>query len=106
PLDRGVARVGGEVVLAADAAPAREPELSLRVAAAAAAAGLLVAPSTAARLARSSGPPPEPWTHEARRAFVRLLTSGPALPPVWEELDQAGLVSRWIPEWDEVRHLP
>ena len=106
PLGRGVARVGGEAVLAAGAAPAGDATLSLRVAALAAEHGLLVAPATAARLARSTRPLPTPWSTEARRLFVRLLTTGPALSPVWEELDQAGVVRRWLPEWDRVRHLP
>ena len=106
PLGRGVARVGGEVVLTADAAPPGDTALSLRVAARAAQNGLLVAPATAARLARSAPRLPEPWSAEIRRRFVDLLTSGPALPPVWEELDQAGVVHRWLPEWDRVRHLP
>ena len=106
PLDRGVARVGGEVVLTADASPPDDPGLSLRVAAVAAEQGLLVAPSTAGRLARSAGPLPEPWDSDARRLFVRLLASGAALLPVWEELDQAGVVQRWLPEWEGVRHLP
>lgn len=106
PLGHGVARVGDEVVLAANAAPTGDPALSLRVAALAAEHGLLVAPMTATRLARSARPLPEPWSLECRRLFVRLLASGPALPPVWEELDQAGVVRRWLPEWDRVRHLP
>jgi [protein-PII] uridylyltransferase len=106
PLDRGVARVGGEVVLTAEASPPDDPGLSLRVAALAAERGLLVAPSTAGRLARSAGPLPEPWGADVRRLFVRLLASGPALLPVWEELDQAGVVQRWLPEWEAVRHLP
>jgi [protein-PII] uridylyltransferase len=106
PMDRGVARVGDEVVLTAEASPHDDPGLSLRVAALAAEGGLLVAPSTAARLARSAGPLPEPWGSDLRRLFVRLLASGPGLPPVWEELDQAGVVQRWLPEWDAVRHLP
>jgi [protein-PII] uridylyltransferase len=105
PLGRGVARVGGEAVLAADATPADDAALSLRVAALAAEHRLLVAPATAARLARSTGPLPSPWSREMRRQFVRLLAAGPALPPVWEELDQAGVVQRWLPEWDRVRHL-
>lgn len=106
PLDRGVARVGGEVVLTAAATPAEDGTLGLRVAALAAEGGLLVAPSTAARLARSAGPLPQPWSDAVRRAFVRLLAAGPALLPVWEELDQAGLIERWVPEWRGVRHLP
>jgi [protein-PII] uridylyltransferase len=106
PLGRGVARVGGEVVLTSGAMSTEDPALGLRVAAEAAERGLLVAPSTAARLARSCGPLPEPWSAEIRRTFVRLLASGPALGPVWEELDQAGLVERWLPEWPAVRHLP
>jgi [protein-PII] uridylyltransferase len=106
PLGRGVARVGGEVVLKAEAAPTEDAALSLRVAARAAQNGLLVAPATAARLARSARRLPEPWSAEIRRRFVDLLTSGRALPPVWEELDQAGVVHRWLPEWDRVRHLP
>jgi [protein-PII] uridylyltransferase len=106
PMDRGVARVGGEVVLTAEASPTDDPGLSLRVAALAAEGGLLVSPSTASRLARSAGPLPEPWGSDLRRLFVRLLASGPGLPPVWEELDQAGVVQRWLPEWEAVRHLP
>jgi [protein-PII] uridylyltransferase len=106
PLARGVARIGGEVVLTREAMPAADPALSLRVAALAAEGGLLIAPSTAGRLARSCGPLPEPWSEEARRTFVRLLAAGSGLGPVWEELDQAGLVEQWLPEWAAVRHLP
>lgn len=98
-LGQGVARVGGEVVLAADARPATDPLLGLRVGALAAGHGLLVAPSTALRLARSAAPLPVPWPTEARRLFTALLSAGPALVPVWEELEQAGTVAGWLPEW-------
>ena len=106
PLAEGVVVHEGEVVLAADARPDRDPVLALRLAAAAAQAALPVAPAAMHRLAEESAPMPVPWPTEARDALVSLLGSGPALPQAWEALDRVGLIGRWIPEWDAVRSMP
>ena len=106
PLAEGVVRQGDEVVLARDARPAADPGLALRAAAAAARADLLLSPYTLKVLAVHSPPMPEPWPPEARWSFLRLLASGRASVPVLEQLDQEGLLSRLLPEWDRVRSLP
>jgi [protein-PII] uridylyltransferase len=106
PLAEGVVVHDGEVALAADARPERDPVLVLRVAAAAAQAGLPLAPGAVARLARESAPLPVPWPAEARDALVSLLGSGPGLVTAWEALDQQGLIVRLIPEWAAVRSAP
>jgi [protein-PII] uridylyltransferase len=106
PLAEGVVRQGDEVVLARDARPAADPALALRAAAAAARADLLLSPYTLKVLAVHSPPLPEPWPPEARWSFLRLLASGRAAVPVLEQLDQEGLLSRLLPEWDRIRSLP
>jgi [protein-PII] uridylyltransferase len=106
PLAEGVVRQGDEVVLARDARPAADPGLLLRAAAAAARADLLLSPYTLKVLAVHSPPMPEPWPPEVRWSFLRLLASGRAAVPLLEQLDQEGLLSRLIPEWDRVRSLP
>jgi [protein-PII] uridylyltransferase len=106
PLAEGVVRQGDEVVLARDARPAADPGLLLRAAAAAARAELLLSPYTLKVLAVHSPPTPEPWPPEVRWSFLRLLASGRAAVAVLEQLDQEGLLSRLIPEWDRVRSLP
>jgi [protein-PII] uridylyltransferase len=106
PLADGVVRQGDEVVLAQGAKPAADPGLLLRAAAAAARADLLLSPYTLKVLAVHSPPVPEPWPSEVRWSFLRLLASGRAAVPVLEQLDQEGLLSRLIPEWDRVRSLP
>ena len=106
PLADGVVVHDGEVALAADARPDRDPVLVLRFAAAAAQAGLPVSPAAVARLARESAPMPVPWPADARDALVSLLGSGSGLVPVWEALDQHGLIVRLIPEWSVVRSAP
>lgn len=106
PLADGAVVHDGEVVLAAEARPDRDPVLLLRLAAAAAQAGLPLAPGTVARLARESAPLPVPWPPDARDAFVSLLGAGPGLAPVWEALDRHGLIVRLVPEWDVVRSAP
>jgi len=106
PLAEGVVRQGDEVVLAQGAKPAADPGLLLRAAAAAARADLLLSPYTLKVLAVHSPPVPEPWPSEVRWSFLRLLASGRAAVPVLEQLDQEGLLSRLLPEWDHVRSLP
>nr|WP_204331603.1 [protein-PII] uridylyltransferase [Geodermatophilus sabuli] len=106
PLADGVVRQGDEVVLARDARPATDPGLVLRGAAAAARADLLLSPYTLKVLAVHSPPVPEPWPAEVRWSFLRLLASGRSAVPVLEQLDQEGLLSRLLPEWDRVRSLP
>jgi [protein-PII] uridylyltransferase len=93
-------------VLARDARPAADPGLALRGAAAAARADLLLSPYTLKVLAVHSPPVPEPWPAEVRWSFLRLLASGRSAVPVLEQLDQEGLLSRLLPEWDRVRSLP
>jgi [protein-PII] uridylyltransferase len=106
PLADGVVMQEGEAVLALEARPAEDPGLALRAAAAAAQAGVLLSPHTVERLAAEGEEPPVPWTREMRESFVSLLGSGAGLPSVWEALDQAGLVGRWLPAWQVVRSAP
>ncbi|WTY89049.1 [protein-PII] uridylyltransferase [Sphaerisporangium sp. NBC_01403] len=106
PLADGVVEHGGEVVLARGVNPKDDPVLVLRAAAAAAEAGLPMAPATVSVLAAQSPALPVPWPDEARDALVALLGAGRAAVPVWEELDQAGIIVRLIPDWERVRHRP
>jgi [protein-PII] uridylyltransferase len=106
PLADGVVRQGDEVVLARDARPGADAGLLLRAAAAAARVDLLLSPYTLKVLAVHSQEMPEPWPAEVRWSFLRLLASGRSAVPVLEQLDQEGLLSRLIPEWDRIRSLP
>jgi [protein-PII] uridylyltransferase len=106
PLAEGVVEQGGEVVLARDADPRSDPILLLRVAAAAAEHELPIAPHALARLAQEAAPIPEPWQASARNAFLALLGAGHGTVTVIEALDQVGLVSRVLPEWEHVRFRP
>ena len=106
PLAPGIAMARGEVVLTPQARPDRDPTLLLRAAAEAAEHDAVLAPPTAARLARDGAALPDPWPGEARQALVRLLASGRGLLPVWETLEQTGALSEFLPEWERVRMLP
>ncbi|MFG1616872.1 [protein-PII] uridylyltransferase [Nonomuraea wenchangensis] len=106
PLADGVVEHGGEVVLARGINPRTDPVLVLRAAAAAADAGLPMAPATVSVLAAQSPPMPVPWPEEARDALVSILGAGRAAVPVWEELDQAGIIVKLLPDWERVRHRP
>jgi len=106
PLADGVVVHEGEVVLAADARPDRDPTLIVRAAAAAAQAGLPLSHHTVDRLAAESAPMPNPWPKAARDALISLLGSGASVLAVWEALDQVGIIEEWIPGWAVVRSAP
>ncbi|CAB4729666.1 unannotated protein [freshwater metagenome] len=105
PVAPGVALSRREVVLDARARPAEDPVLLLRAAAAASELDAVLAPPTAARLARESAALPQPWPDEARQQLVRML-AGPGLLHVWETLEETGAVDRLLPEWQRIRLLP
>ena len=102
----GVALSGREIVLDKRARPDQDPSLLLRAAAEAAERDVVLAPPTAARLARECAALPDPWPEEARQLLVRLLASGQGLLNVWETLEETGAVSSLLPEWERIRLLP
>ncbi len=104
PVAEGVVEQDGEVVLARGIDPATDPTLVVRAAAAAAQVGLPLSPPTVDLLAAKSPPMPVPWPAAAREAFVSLLGAGRSALVVFEALDQAGLMTRLIPEWETVRY--
>lgn len=106
PLGFGMYEHDGEVVLGARNALATDPLVPLRAAVVAARSGLPIAPTTLGNLATHAPALPEPWPEAARDLFADLLATGPGLVTVWEGLDQAGVVDRWLPEWAAVRSRP
>ena len=106
PLDEGVVEYAGEVVLARDARPQRDPGLTLRVAAASATTGIPISSSTLGRLADSAPELRQPWPRDALEDLLVLLTAGPTTVTTIEALDRTGLWGRLFPEWGVVRDLP
>jgi [protein-PII] uridylyltransferase len=106
PLADDVVEQDGEVRLALAASPGTDPVLPLRVAAAAARADLPIAPATLDRLARECPDLPVPWPRAALDELLGLLGAGARAVPVFEHLDQSGLLVRLLPEWERVRSRP
>lgn len=106
PLGHGLFESDGEVVLGSASAVDSDPFLALRAGVVAARAGLPISPVTLTNLASRSPRLPDPWPALARDLLGDLLATGPGLVQVWEGLDQAGLVERWLPEWASVRSRP
>ncbi len=104
PLADGIVEQDGEAVLARNVDASADPLLVLRAAAAAAQNGLTLAPPTVEYLANSCPPLPVPWPPSARDAFVALLGAGRPTLSVFEALDQAGLMTKLVPEWESVRY--
>src|SRR5882757_1213985 len=106
PLDEGVIEFAGEVILARDARPERDPGLILRVAAASATTGLPIAASTLGRLAAAAPELRTPWPRQALKDLLVMLAAGPSMVATVEALDRTGLWGRLFPEWGAVRDLP
>ncbi len=106
PLAEGVVEHGGEVVLARDTHPARDPALALRVAATAARTGMPVATGTLATLADTAPELRRPWPRAALEELLSLLGAGAPAVDVIEAMDRTGLWGRLFPEWGAVRDLP
>ncbi len=100
-LGDGVVVRDGRLAFSADARI--DAQLVLRAAAAAADLG---ASFDRPSLERSRDMERVEWDSEARDAFVALLRAGRGAVPVFEALDQAGVLARLLPEWDRVRSLP
>ena len=106
PLDEGVIEFNGEVILARDARPERDPGLILRVAAASATTSLPMSASTLSRLAESAPELRAPWPRQALKDLLVMLAAGPTAVATIEALDRTGLWGRLFPEWGAVRDLP
>lgn len=106
PLADGIVEYEGEAVLARDAAIANDAGLSVRAAAAAAQAGIPLSVATLEHLVAETPDPPLPWPASVRDDFVRLLGAGRDGIAVWEDLESAGLIVRWLPDWERIRHRP
>ncbi len=103
--DHGLIIHAGEVGLGRTT-DAGDPLVGLRAGALAAQRGLVLSPVTADNLGKLGRLLPTPWPDSARDALLELLSSGSNVIPVWEALDLAGCISRWIPCWEPIRARP
>ena len=103
--DHGLIINQGEVALGRTTM-ASDPVVGLRAGALAAQRGLVLSPVTADNLGRHAPTLPTPWPDGAREALLEMLSSGQNLIPVWEALDLAGCITRWLPCWEIIRARP
>ncbi len=105
PIAQGLIDVDGDLALAPGYSAEDDAVLPLRAAAAAASTGLTFTPSLLESFMRC--PDLEiPWPPEALDRFTELLRNSHHLVSVWEALDVAGQVVRWLPQWAPVRNRP
>ena len=102
----GVMFLDGEMELAIDADPAVDPTYVLRIATSAARHEARIGRKSLDRLAATVPEWPSRWPAGAVDKLVGLLLEGHRAIPVLEALDQRGLVSRMLPEWEPVRSRP
>jgi [protein-PII] uridylyltransferase len=103
--DHGLIIHSGEVGLGPGTSPS-DPLVGLRAGALAAQRGLVLSPVTADNLGEQGQKLPTPWPEACREALLDMLATGPNVLPVWDALDLAGCVSRWIPSWEPIRARP
>ncbi len=106
PLGAGLVLRDGEVHVVPAASPGDDPVLALRAAAAAAQHHTRIDRGSLERLAADTPALPDPWPAEARDRLVELLRAGPNAVRVVEALDQRGIWTRLLPEWESVRSKP
>ncbi len=102
----GVMLIDGEMELAVDGDPDRDPTLVLRIATAAARHRVRIGRRSLDRLTEAVAPWPDRWPAGAVNELVALLLEGHDAIPVLEALDQRGLITRILPEWQSVRSKP
>ncbi|MDJ0768682.1 MAG: [protein-PII] uridylyltransferase [Ilumatobacter sp.] len=102
----GVMFLDGEMELAIDADPAVDPTFMLRMATAAARHDARIGRKSLDRLTELVPQWPAVWPVGAIDELVALLLEGHRAIPVIEALDQRGLITRMLPEWEPVRSRP
>jgi [protein-PII] uridylyltransferase len=105
-VEPGIVLRDGEVTLLADADPATDSSLALRVAAVSAELDRPMARTTLDRLAETASAPAGRWPPETLHALLRILGAGQPAVAAIESLDQRGIWLRYLPEWARVRNRP
>lgn len=102
----GVMLLDGEIELTVDVGSSIDPTFMLRVATAAARHEARIGRRSLDRLAQDVPQWPVRWPAGAVSKLVALLLEGHRAIPVIESLDQRGLITRMLPEWEPVRSRP
>jgi [protein-PII] uridylyltransferase len=102
----GVVLIDAEIEIAGDTDPSVDPTFVLQVATSAARNEARIGRDSLDRLAATVPQWPERWPGGAIDKLVALLLEGHTAIPVLEALDQRGLITRLLPEWEPVRSRP
>ena len=106
PIAKGLERLRSEISVLDGYDIASDPGIGLRAAAIAAQSGARISLESILRISQASTELSNPWPRQSREDLVALIGAGAEMIDVFESLDQEGLISRWIPEWEHVRFLP
>ena len=106
PVATGVVVRDGQIHLEDSVHASLDPTLLLRGATAAARRRTRLDRASLDRLSAETPQWPVPWPTGASDDLVALLLEGHRAIPVLESLDQRGLLSRVLPEWEPVRSRP
>ena len=104
-VEEGIVVVDGEVSPLNPSDVVNDPSLIWRLGAVAGERDLPISFHGLTELCSQPFLVPEPWSPEIRDALVRMLIAGHQSIPAFESIDRVGLVTRFLPEWDHVRHF-